>query len=52
MVPEPTTTGVTFPYERQAMNGEELPIGLEDPDQVLLLELRMMYDELKRGIVT
>ena len=53
MVPEPkNTTGVTFPWERQAMNGEELPSGLEYPDQVLFLCLRSLYDHVRRGIVT
>ena len=52
MVSESKSTGVTFPYERQAMNGEEIPNGLEYPDQVLFLELRMLYDQLRKGIVT
>lgn len=51
MVPESKATGVTFPYERQAMNGDELPKGLEYPDQVLYLLLRALYDQLRRGIV-
>lgn len=53
MVPEPeNTTGVTLPYERAAMNGEELPKGLEYPDQILFLELRSIYDHLRRGIIS
>lgn len=53
MVPEPeNTTGVTLPYERAAMNGEELPDGLEYPDQILYLELRSLYDHLKKGIIS
>lgn len=52
MVPESKTTGVTFPYERQAMNGDEIPDGLEYPDQILFLALRMLYDQLKKGVVT
>lgn len=51
MVPESKTTGMTFPYERQAMNGEELPNGLEYPDQVLFILLRGLYDQLRKGIV-
>ncbi len=51
MVPESKATGVTFPYERQAMNGEELPKGLEYPDQVLFILLRGLYDQLRKGIV-
>ncbi len=53
MVPESkNTTGVTFPWERQAMNGEELPSGLDYPDQVLYLCLRSLYDHVRRGIIT
>lgn len=51
MVPESKTTGVTFPYERQAMNGDELPKGLEYPDQVLYILLRALYDQLRKGII-
>lgn len=53
MVPEPkNTTGVTFPWERKAMNGEEMPDNLEYPDQILYLELRSLYDHVRRGIIT
>lgn len=51
MVPEPEKTGVTLPYEKIAMAGGEMPDGLEYPDQILFLELRMLYDQFKRGIV-
>ena len=51
MVPEPKATGVTFPYEQQAMNGAEMPEKLEYPDQILYLSLRMLYAQLKQGIV-
>lgn len=51
MVPEPKATGVTFPYERQAMNGEEMPCPLEYPDQILYLSLRMLYAQLKQGTI-
>lgn len=51
MVPESKTTGVTFSYERQAMNGDELPMGLEYPDQVLYILLRALYDQLRKGII-
>lgn len=53
MVPEPrNTTGVTLPYERQAMNAEEMPDGLRYPDQIMFLELRSLYDQVRRGIVS
>lgn len=45
------STGVTLPYEKQAMNGEELPEGLEYPDQILYLQLRMLYEQFKKGII-
>lgn len=46
-----TTTGVTLPYERLAMAGEEMPNGLAYPDQILFLELRMLYAQTIRGII-
>lgn len=53
MVPESkNTTGLMLPYERAAMNGDELPGGLEYPDQVLYLCLRSLYNQVRRGIVT
>ena len=42
---------VAFPYERQAMNGDEMPPGLDYPDQVTYLCFRMLYDQLRGGIV-
>ena len=51
MVPEPESTGVTLPYEKIAMAGGEMPDGLEYPDQILFLALRMLYDQFKKGIV-
>lgn len=52
MVPESTkSTGITLPWEKQAMDGEEMPLGLSYPDAILYLQLRMLYDQLKKGIV-
>lgn len=51
MVSKSEKTGVTLPYEKIAMAGGEIPDGLEYPDQILFLELRMLYDQLKKGIV-
>ena len=48
MVPE---SGVTFPWEKAAMNGDELPDNLGYPEQVLFLELRMLYDQYRKGII-
>ena len=52
MVSEPAkSTGVTLPYEKQAMNGDDMPEGLEYPDQIMFLQLRMLYDQFKKGII-
>ena len=40
------------PYERIAMSGGDMPPGLEYPDQVLFLSLRLLYDSYKKGIVS
>ena len=41
-----------LPYEKIAMAGGEMPDGLEYPDQILFLELRLLYDSYKKNIVT
>ena len=48
MVPE---SKLTFPYERQAMNGEEMPSGITYPDQIAYLSLRSIYHQLQRGVI-
>lgn len=45
------STGVILPYEKQAINGEELPTSLEYPDQIMFLQLRMLYDQFRKGII-
>lgn len=40
-----------LPYERIAMVGGEMPTGMEYPDQILFLELRLLYDSYKRKII-
>lgn len=40
-----------LPYEKIAMAGGEMPKGLEYPDQILFLELRLLYDSYKRKLV-
>ena len=40
-----------LPYEKIAMSGGEMPTGLEYPDQILFLELRLLYDSYKRQLV-
>jgi hypothetical protein len=40
-----------FPYERSAMAGLEMPNGLSYPDQILYLELRLLYHQYYEKIV-
>lgn len=40
-----------LPYEKIAMAGGEMPNGLEYPDQILFLELRLLYDSYKRKLI-
>ena len=43
--------GLPIELERDAMNGKEMPDGLSYPEQILYLELRMLYDQYKKGII-
>ena len=40
-----------LPYEKIAMAGGEMPTGMEYPDQVLFLELRLLYASYKRQLI-
>lgn len=40
-----------LPYEKIAMSGGEMPGGLDYPDQILFLELRLLYDSYKRKLI-
>jgi hypothetical protein len=40
-----------LPYEKTAMAGGEMPKGLEYPDQILFLSLRLLYDSYKRKLI-
>ena len=51
MVSESQKTGITLPYEKIAMSSGEMPDGLEYPDQILFLELRMLYDQYNKGFL-
>lgn len=52
MVSESTkSTGVTMPYEKQAMNGDDMPDGLSYYDQLLFQQLRLLYDQFKKGAI-
>lgn len=40
-----------LPYEKIAMAGGEMPKGMEYPDQILFMELRLLYDTYRRGLI-
>lgn len=40
-----------LPYEKIAMSGGDMPKDLEYPDQILFLELRLLYDSYKRKLI-
>lgn len=40
-----------LPYEKIAMSGGEMPDGLEYPDQILFLQLRLLYDSYRRKLI-
>ena len=44
-------TGIVLPYENDAMAGLEMPDGLSYPDQILYLELRMLYHQYYQKII-
>lgn len=44
-------TGIVLPYEQAAIRGDELPNDLDYPDQVLYLQLRMLYAQKRMGII-
>lgn len=46
-----TSTGIVLPYESAAIRGDELPDGLDYPDQVMFLSLRMLYAQKRMGII-
>lgn len=44
-------SGVTLPYEKQAMSGGEMPDSLTAPDRWMFLCLRSLYGQKKLGII-
>ena len=44
-------TGIVLPYEKDAMAGMEMPDGLSYPDQVLYLELRLLYRQYYQKVI-
>lgn len=44
-------SGVVLPYEQAAMRGDEMPGGLDYPDQVMFLSLRMLYAQTRMKVI-
>lgn len=44
-------TGVTLPYEKEAMHGLDMPDGLGQPDQLMFLCLRQLYGQKRVGLI-
>ena len=44
-------TGIVLPWEKDAMAGLEMPGGLSYPDQILYLELRMLYHQYYQKVI-
>ena len=44
-------TGTVLPWEKDAMAGLEMPGGLSYPDQILYLELRMLYHQYYQKVI-
>lgn len=44
-------TGIVLPWEKDAMAGLEMPDGLSYPDQILYLELRILYHQYFQKVI-
>ena len=44
--------GMVFEFERQAMNGDPVPQGLSQVDQLFYLQLRALYYQYRAGWIT
>lgn len=51
MVSKSETTGVTFTWEQQAINGEPLPDGLGYAEKVLYIGLRSLYFQVRNKFI-
>lgn len=40
-----------LPFEKVAMAGQEMPLGLDYPDQILFQQLRLLYESYKKGTI-
>lgn len=41
-----------FDYEHMAIRGEEMPDGLPSYDQTMFLNLRSLYDQYRKGLIS
>lgn len=46
-----SSSGVVLPYEQAAIRGDEMPDGLDYPDQVMFLNLRMLYAQKRMKVI-
>lgn len=43
--------GLPIELERDAMNGKEMPDGLGYPEQILYMEMQLLYDRYRKKII-
>lgn len=46
------STGITLPYEKQAQRGDEMPTGLNYPDQLMYQALALLYARYRLKAIT
>lgn len=46
-----SSSGMVFEFERQAMNGDPIPHGLSQVDQLLYLQLRSLYFQYRSNFI-
>lgn len=52
VVYEPMSATFSFPWEREAMRGDEMPDGLPLPDQMAYTAIRNVYDAFHKKILS
>lgn len=52
MSTENNSTGIVLPYEAQAQRGEEMPSGLNYPDQLMYQALALLYARYRLKLIT
>lgn len=46
------STGIALPYEKQAQRGDEMPKGLNYPDQLMYQALALLYARYRLNLIT